>query len=319
MNFIEKVILKAIKGKVAKWFDMERSLKEISGAKKAALESPIKSWPDPEKIMSGNEVPFSMKNISIVGKYLRSSIDQGMKAITSISKNPAVSKRTISSEELKEIIDKAKSLGIGDVGFCKIPAHLIFQDRAVLYDYAIVLTMEMDLDAILKAPSVDTFKMVMKTYDFLGIATNKLTTKLRKSGFQAHASHPLGGLALYPPLAVEAGLGWCGRHGLLITPTFGARQRISAIFVNIDNLPISQTNEHNWIEDFCNTCGKCIRTCPEKAILNDPIVHESGRKTHLEREKCLPAFVNKQGCTVCVKECVFTKYSYDHIKKRFII
>ncbi len=108
----------------------------------------------------------------------------------------------------------------------------------------------MDKEAIMNAPSVSTFKMVMSTYDTLGIITNQITKHLRNKGFQAQASHPLGGLAVYLPLAVEAGLGWFGRHGLLITPQFGARQRLSAIFVNIENLPLNTENNHTWIEDF---------------------------------------------------------------------
>ena len=157
----------------------------------------------------------------------------------------------------------------------------------------------------------------MSTYDILGITTNLLTGQLRNMGFQAEASHPLGGLVLYPPLAVEAVLGWFGRHGLLITPEFGARQRISAIFVNIDNLPISLSSEHSWIWKFCEGCGECIRTCPSQAILNDPIEHKSGRKTHIIREKCLPVFVKQEGCTVCVKECIFTQASYYDLYEKF--
>ncbi len=61
MIFIERVILKAIKHKVAKWFDMEKSLTKLSGVNLSVPNSPTKSWPDPEKIEGGNEVPFSLK------------------------------------------------------------------------------------------------------------------------------------------------------------------------------------------------------------------------------------------------------------------
>jgi len=319
MIFIERVILNAIKHKVEKWFELERSLEKLENSNKSIDISPEKSWPDPKKIPSGNEVPFSLRNIPIVGNHLRSCISEGMKAIKSIAENPDDSNKVIQDHELKTFEKEAKQNGIGAISYCKLPPHLIFKERAVLYDYAIVLTMEMDHEAILKAPSLDTFKMVMSTYDILGITTNKLTSKLRNMGFQAHASHPLGGLTLYPPLAVEAGLGWFGRHGLLITPEFGARQRLAAIFVNIDNLPISKSNEHSWIEEFCQNCGKCIKTCPVKAIFSEPIIHESGRKTHIEREQCLPAFVKNEGCTICIKECAFTQSNYHTLHKNFLI
>jgi len=317
MNIIEKGILRIIKHRVTSWFALERSLTSLDNVYKSVEGSPEKSWPNPEKFPSGEEIPFSLKNISIVGHSLRSCIAQGMKAIKSIEDNPKVGQPYIEDDKLKEFEEFAKSNGIGAIGYTKLPPHLIFKDRAVLYDTAIVLIMEMDKQAIMNAPSIETFKMVMSTYDTLGITTNILTGKLREMGFQAQASHPLGGLVLYPPLAVEAGMGWFGRHGLLITPQFGPRQRIAAIFANIDNLPIAKGNEHSWIGKFCDKCGKCIKKCPSQAILEGPIEHNSGRKTHIVREKCLPVFVKQQGCTICVKECPFSQNNFVSLQERF--
>ncbi len=317
MNIFEKMILRVIKHRVSKWFALERSLGSLNNVFRPSVDSPEKSWPNPDRIPNGQEVPFSLKNIPIVGTNLSSCIHQGIKALKSIRGNPEPGQHYIGDDKLAEFEKLAKTHGIGAIGYTKLPAHLIFKDRAVLYDTAIVLIMEMDKKAITKAPSVETFKMVMSTYDNLGKTTNLLTANLRKIGFQAQASHPLGGLVLYPPLAVEAGMGWIGRHGLLITPQFGPRQRIAAIFVNINNLPISKSNEHLWIGEFCSRCGKCMRACPSNAILERPVVHESGRKTHIIREKCLPLFVKQQGCTICIKECAFNQSNYDNVYKAF--
>ena len=209
-------------------------------------------------------------------------------------------------------------MGIGDIGYAKLPRHLIFKERAVLYDSAIVLLKEMPKDKVDKAPSIATFKMVFESYDSLSKIVNNLTEYLRKQGYGAQGGYPLGGLNLYPPLAAAAGLGWMGRHGLLITPQFGPRQRIGAIFTSIENLPFGKTNPHSWIGNFCGTCGRCIRTCPQEAIREHPVIHDSGRKTHIIREKCLPYFVTKHGCTVCVKECSFSRRHYDDIHKSFL-
>lgn len=317
MNIIEKVILRLIKRRVTKWFALERSLASRDNVYKSTEESPEKSWPNPDKIPRGEEVPFSLKNIRIVGPSLGSCIHQGMKAIRSVSENPEYTQDIIEEASLREFQEVAKLKGIGAIGYTKLPPEFIFKDRAVLYDKAIVLIMEMDKTSVMKAPSLETFKMVMSTYDTLGKTTNFLTEKLRKLGFQAQASHPLGGLVLYPPLAVKAGLGWYGRHGLLITPQFGPCQRIAAIFTNIENLPLSNVNEHSWIGEFCDKCGKCIRACPSQAILELPLEHKSGQKTHILREKCLPLFVKQQGCTICVKECMFTQNNYDNVFKMY--
>jgi|GEM_PF-1056511 epoxyqueuosine reductase len=318
MTPIDKIILKIIQRKVSHWFDLERSLTKVQNSFGATPESPEKTWPDPKKIPQGGEIPFSLKNIFVVGLHLKSCIHQGEKAIKSLDENPVEPKTRIDQESLHKFEKYAISLGIGAIGYVQLPRELIFKDRAVLYDKAIVFLMEMDKDKIDKAPSVDTFRMVFETYDSLGKVMNTLTGNLRQQGYGAQAGHPLGGLTLYPPLAKAAGLGWMGRHGLLISPEFGPRQRIGAIFTSIDNLPFAETNLHAWIPEFCNKCGLCVRTCPSKAIREHPVVHESGRRTHIIREKCLPVFVTQQGCTVCVKECSFSKRGYEDIYKSFI-
>lgn len=317
MNPIDKTILKLIGSKVSHWFDLERSLTKVPDSIGATELSPQKTWPDPEKIPLGGEVPFSLRNIFLVGLHLKSAIHQGIKAIQSLKENPGEPKRAIDPQTLQTFEKYAASLGIGGIGYARLPRELIFKERAVLYDKAIVLLMEMDKDKIERAPSIDTFRMVFETYDALGKVVNILTRDLRQKGFGAQGGHPLGGLVLYPPLAVAAGLGWMGRHGLLITPGFGPRQRIAAIFTSIENLPIAGNNPHSWISDFCAKCGRCIRTCPPKAIRERPVIHKSGRETHLIREKCLPVFVNQEGCTICVKECTFSRSRYEEIYKSF--
>ncbi len=315
MSLFEHIVLKLIQRKISKLFALECALSKNDAAIKHHERSPEKSWPDPAKIPSGTEVPFSLKNMLVVGANLKSCVHEGMKTIKSVAKNPTTPKTDISGADLSAFQDFALRLGVGAVGFAKLPPHLIFRDRAVLFDSAIVMIMEMDQEAIAKAPSLATFKMVMQTYDTLGRITNRLTEKLREMGFGAQASHPLGGLVLYPPLGVEAGLGWLGRHGLLITPQFGPRQRIAAIFTSVQNLPFSRHSEHSWIAEFCQSCGRCIATCPSEAILKEPIEHDSGRKTQIERKKCLPIFVKNEGCTICVKECVFSKRSYNEVRE----
>jgi len=317
-TIIEKLILQIIKRKVANWFNLEKTLAKRDDFIKSNDLSPEKTWPNPENIPKGGEIPFSMANIKVIGKYLRSCISEGTKAIKSIKKNSKTPKNIITEIELDAFKEYAKTIGVKKIGFTKVSKELIFKERAISYENAIVLLMEMDKKSISKAPSLETFKTVFETYDSLGIATNKLTDDLREHNFYAQASHPLGGLVLYPPLAKKAGLGWLGKHGLLISPEFGARQRISAIFTNIENLPINDENEHKWISKFCDTCNKCIRTCPAHAILEIPIIHESKRETHIERSKCLPYFVENQGCSVCLKECVFSGSNYYKIKEKFL-
>ena len=62
--------------------------------------------------------------------------------------------------------------------------------------------------------------------------------------------------ALSIPLAVDAGLGQLGRHGLLINPRVGSRCRISKIFTDLPLEPVGAVD--SGITEFCNACQKCV-------------------------------------------------------------
>lgn len=299
-----------------KIIDTESRLLEIENSIKSNDDSPTRfeivfesiKYP-PEKvglfnsISSMRKIPSNMRNMK--------------KSLTSIIENPPNPKSTISEHLLQEFENYAKSLGIAAIGYIKLPRNLIFKNKAVLHDNAIVLSLEMNKEKIELAPSVKTSVMIMETYDNLGKCSNKLTDFLRKHGYSAQAGHPLGGLVLYPPLAELAGIGYRGRHGLIITPEHGSRVRLTAIYSNIENLPFSKGNPHGWIKDFCEKCGRCIRKCPGFAIYDKPIIHENGIITHIENENCFPVFLDYHACTICVKECPFSRLDYKKLEKQY--
>jgi epoxyqueuosine reductase len=253
---------------------------------------------------------FPMRRMFSIMKNINLSVD-------SISKNPPEPLVTVSEEFLDKLREFAYSLGVGPIGFAKLPRDLIFQGFGVIFDNAIVLAMEMDQDRINKAPSQETMNMVFGTYDKLGIAANRIAAYLREQGYAAQADHPLGGLVLFPPLAQKAGIGWVGTHGLLITPEYGPRVRLAAVYASIQNLPFSEGNEHDWIDEYCKICGLCIKQCPTSAILEEPVIHNTGRITHTKQRECFEYFARFYGCSVCVKACPFSKGddSYERLKR----
>ena len=238
-------------------------------------------------------------------------------AVDDLKHNPE-EPETIADEYFFETLEEyATSLGAASIGYTKVPEKFIFKDKAVIYTNAIVLTYEMDKDIINLAPSMATFAMIHETYNKLGQVTNKIAQFLREYGYAAQASHPLGGIVLYPPLAESAGLGYRGLNGLLITTEHGPRVRLSAVFTSIENLPFKQKEDLSWIYDFCLVCRKCERSCPGKALLDEPKVSDGELLTFIDREKCFPFFLNDLGCTVCIKECPFSNKGYNHIKARY--
>ncbi|MFX0074370.1 MAG: 4Fe-4S dicluster domain-containing protein [Candidatus Hermodarchaeota archaeon] len=214
----------------------------------------------------------------------------------------------------EEFEEYAKSIGIDLLGYAPIDEHLIFEKDhvgglEVLYQYAIVLGMEMDYEAIDSAPEPSAGAESLRIYAELGDATNKLTNFIRSKGFRAIACHPLGGPILYPAMAVKAGLGRIGTQGLLVTKKFGPRQRLSLIAVNINNIPRIPREEFE-IENYCKKCKRCVLMCPVGAIYDEVIHNNDGTTTRIDGEKCIRYFYETTGCSVCIKECPFHKIGY---------
>ena len=243
------------------------------------------------------------------------SIKKIRKFVFDLEKNPTPGKKTIDPKTLDQLRLYAVSAGADEIGFASVPKEWVFRNAAIRYPHAIVLTMEMDKARMDKAPNPDTAVMVHETYNQLGQAVNKIADWLRGHDYAVHAGHPLGGMALYPPMAQAAGLGWRGINGLLITPQFGPRVRLAAIYTEIENLPVDSDNEHAWVLDFCEECKRCIRDCPPDAFYDQPILHGGGLVTVLDNAKCFPYFAKNHGCSVCIKVCPLTSRAMTRSKQ----
>jgi len=230
--------------------------------------------------------------------------------VKSLNNNPENPKTTASNEFIEKFESIAINNGIKSIGYTKVNPELIFKDRALLYENAIVLTKEIDkfsVDNDFPQKQANDLKL----YDEFGKKTNGLVDYLRDNGFGAQASHPSVGFVTYPSLAQDAGLGWRGKSNLLITPELGPRQKISAIFTSIENLPVNELNEYSWISDYCNICGKCMKKCPGEAIIEKSSNNFNESEFIPERCKgCIDI------CTICMSECPFNKRGYTQIKTR---
>lgn len=249
-----------------------------------------------------------------------SSVNDIKKTVKTITEGMDSPKTEISREELLELETYCRNLGINAIGYAKVPRKYIFQNKAIRYENAIVLAMKMDKEKLALAPSKETGVMVHKTYNKLGKVSLRIARKLKEKGFGVHTGHPLMGQVLYPALAVKAGMGWHGKHGMLITPEFGPTVRLTAIYTSITNLPFSKENPHAWIEGFCKNCKLCMKKCPPKAILNKSDVDTNGLIKATDTEKCFLEFAENQGCSICLKTCLFNQRGYEklhqiHLKK----
>lgn len=65
-------------------------------------------------------------------------------------------------------------------------------------------------------------------------------------------------------IGYAAGLGEIGQSGLLLTPEFGPRQRLTAVLTDAELEP-----DPLFSEKLCDRCGECIRNCPARALTAD--------------------------------------------------
>ena len=127
------------------------------------------------------------------------------------------------------------------------------------------------------------------------------------------------------PLAEKAGLGWAGKHTLLINKEAGSWFFLGELFVDIP-LPVT-TNEYSITAkkavetktkvNACGTCVACIKICPTKAIV-EPYTVDARRCISyftIESpdpipEELRPLMGNRiYGCDDCQLICPWNKYA----------
>lgn len=226
--------------------------------------------------------------------------------------NPEKVKTRCEDDFIQKFENYAHSIGITAVGYTQISYELIIGDEPIVYPDTIVLAMEMD-EKILETPTgPEAQKLNDQAYEKLGNITYKLSDYLRENGFGTQVAHPYGSWVNFSALGQKAGMGYMGKSGLLITPELGPREKISAIFTSIENLPVREHEKYRWIREYCDKCGKCIRACPEKALIEKDCYGD--KEVEFRRKLCRGC---SEGCTYCVEVCPFNREEYGNIKNRF--
>ena len=112
-------------------------------------------------------------------------------------------------------------------------------------------------------------------------------------------------------LAEKAGLGWQGKHSLLINKEAGSWFFLGELFVDIP-LPIDQPNEF----EGCGKCVACITLCPTGAIVEPYVVDARKCISYLTielqgsiPEQYRPLLGNRiYGCDDCQLVCPWNRY-----------
>lgn len=287
-------------------------------------DHPIPSHPEareprivPLVIFDYGSVMARIRQSRYIGKDLVAAVKEMANSAKSVRNNPYAGKMTIDAKTLEELEEYAQSLGVTDIGYTKVNPRHIFKGYKLLFPNAIVFTMEMNREKIKLAPSMPSFIEIFRTYLQLGVIVNQIAEFLRERGYNALAGPAIGGDVNYIPVAMDAGLGYSGKNGLLITRKNGPRIRLAAVFTDIENLPFSEENRFEWVRDYCESCNLCIEKCPVDAIYTETKTHADGGPVFIDHTICADPFSNDNGCTLCIKYCPFSYGDYDRLKERF--
>jgi len=226
------------------------------------------------------------------------------------------------SRDIKKI---ARLFGADDVGICEYDERWVYSQkynrieqggRPVDIDssmtHVIVILTAMDTELTDRVPSALAATATGMGYTHDAVTLMSLAQYIRNLGYQAHAS--MNDTALSIPLAVQAGLGEYGRHGLLINEKFGPRVRIGKIFTDIPLVP-DQPRQFG-VKAFCDICNACAAACPPKAItFNEPkrdapnrSSFDTIRKWTTDAEKCFKFWTTQNTeCSICIRVCPYNR------------
>lgn len=114
--------------------------------------------------------------------------------------------------------------------------------------------------------------------------------------------------------ARRSGLGWIGKHSLLLTKNSGSFFFIGALILDLELEADGATTDH------CGTCTACLDACPTEAIVAPTVVDSNKCISYLtiEYKKELPQEYQSKmedwiyGCDICQDVCPWNKFAKPH-------
>lgn len=120
--------------------------------------------------------------------------------------------------------------------------------------------------------------------------------------------------------AQKSGLGWLGKHSLLINKSKGSFFFLAEIILDLEFI-----YDHSFKTDHCGTCTRCIDACPTEAILPNNTIDGSKCISYftIESKDEIPTdFKNNFedwafGCDICQDVCPWNRFSQPHQEPKF--
>jgi reductive dehalogenase len=173
--------------------------------------------------------------------------------------------------------------------------------------FAISMAFPQDPDLIGSSPSRAASFEIGRVYASSALAAVELANYVRALGYPARAHHLRNYGVLLVPVAVDSGLGELGRCGYVMNKELGANFRLACVTTD---LPLTTDKPVDLgVQDFCEKCQKCAKTCPVRAIPTGEKVDVRGvRRWQIDAEKCFLYWGSQGGaCAICQVVCPWSK------------
>ncbi len=120
--------------------------------------------------------------------------------------------------------------------------------------------------------------------------------------------------------ARRSGVGWVGKHTLLLHPKVGSYFFLAELIIDLE------LATDDPIRDHCGTCTRCIDACPTEAISPQGYVMDGSKCISyltIELKEAIPAeFKGKMegwmfGCDICQQVCPWNRFATPHAEPEF--
>ena len=161
--------------------------------------------------------------------------------------------------------------GVADVASIQDSFHIEPQESIAELTRGISMAVRLSdavLESIVDRPTLLYKHHYREANELLDAVAFRAASMIQKMGHRAMAiaasqtvdwRRQMGHLS-HKKVAVLAGLGWLGRHNLVVNPLHGARIRLVTVLTDMP-LEIDRPLEEN-----CGNCRACIPACPNGAI-----------------------------------------------------
>ncbi len=156
-------------------------------------------------------------------------------------------------------------------------------------------------------------------HELLSARLGELRREIERAGGRAAAFVDSGAI-LEKPWAQQAGLGWQGKHSLLVSRDRGSWLFLGEVLTDLEMEP-----DAPWTEDLCGDCRRCLDACPTKAIVEPGVVDARRCLSYLtvEHRGSIPREFRPLmgniifGCDLCQEACPWNRSAGVAPERRF--